>query len=40
MDDFKTLTGEIEVEKKPREEMNGIVVYDSYAKLTGNTKIV
>ena len=31
---------EIEVEKKPREEMNGIVVYDSYAKLTGNTKIV
>jgi protein MAK16 len=31
---------EIEVEKKPREEMNGILVYDSYAKLTGNTKIV
>ena len=26
--------------QKAREEMNGIIVYDSYAKITGNTKIV
>jgi len=26
--------------KKAREEMNGVIVYDSYARITGNTKIV
>ena len=27
-------------EPEPREEMNGIIVYDSYASLTGCNKIV